>query len=187
MTPVAASNLSSFGVVNEAEQQILTSEGEEKKTQKASINDQKKSVEKLHEQRQENFEKRLHMLASGHAGCLKFLKVITMVASAIAAPLTAGASVGIATAVIAALTAVSGIVEGLGQLEEAMQQKKLVLNKAEGQQILMLIQDTQKWIDDSKSHLDDSNTRERDALDQYSQQLIDLETSFKTMIQIENK
>ncbi len=180
MTTIAASNLSSFGVINEAEQQILNSEGEEKKTQKASVNDQQKSVQKFHEQRQENIEKRLHMLASGHAGCLKFLKIITMVVSAIAAPVTGGASLGIGGAVVA-------IIDSLGQLKEAIKQKKLVLNQADGQQILELIQETQKWIDDSKSHLNDSNTRERGALDQYSQQLLDLETSFKTRIQIENK
>lgn len=189
VTAGSAGNLSSFGVVNEAEQQLLQSEAEEKKIQKSSVQYKQKALEKYHEQKIDNLQERLKALAGGHGGCIKFLKVISFVAMAIAAPITGGASLALEGAALAAmtiataaLTAIGKITDALIQLEEAMKDKKLILNQAEGLQIMAIIDETKKWIEDSKSQLKEAGEREQESFDEFYQMLQNLEASFQTML-----
>lgn len=191
MSGIQTGNISAFGVVNEAEQQLLTSEAEEQKVRKSSVNDKKEVLQKHREERIDNLQDRIKMLGQGQSGCLKFLKIITLVGSALSAPFTFGSSLGLSLAITSAiriasavLTGVGAITSGLEQLKEAMREKKILLNKSEGQQILALISETEKWIEDEKSQLTDSNRREKESLDEYKQTLKDLEGSFQSMIYV---
>ncbi|MDO8518800.1 MAG: hypothetical protein Q7T11_01395 [Deltaproteobacteria bacterium] len=185
-----ANGVSAFGVVQEAENQLLSSEMEDRKVRKSAVNDKKEILHKSREERIENLHDRIKMLGSGGNRCLKFLKAITMIASIVATPFTAGASLSLIalstamTVAMAVVPALAAVTKGLEQLKEAMHQKKLVMNKSEGQQILAIIAETEKWIDDEKNQLNDSNKREKDSLDEYRQTLKDLEESFQTMIYV---
>lgn len=181
MTTVPSTSISSFGVVAEAENQILISEHEKARAAKTSIKTKKESLEQQRQERIDNLQERLKMMASSHGGCLKFLKVITLVASVISTPFTAGASASLATAVSAILSAVGGIVTGLEQLKEAMKQKNLLLNQAEGQQILAIITETKKWIEDEQNLLQEASQSQRESLEEYKFMLSELEESFSTM------
>lgn len=190
MTTVTSNGISSFGVLNEAEQQLLTSENEEKKIKKTTIKTNEKFLDKKRQERIDNLEERLEMLGKGRSGCLKFLKIFTIVVSVVSAVFTGGASLSalaISAAVriaSAAVMAIGAITTGLEQLKEAMGQKKIILNQAEGQNILAIIMETEKWIEDEKSQLKESQIREQESLEEYKHSLKDLEESFKSMIQI---
>ena len=187
MTTVAPTGFSSFGVVAEAEQQILTSQNEEMKAAKTSVKYKEKVLEKSREERIENLQDRIKSLASGHSGCLKFLKIITFVASVVTIPFTGGASLTLAAAVSAILAAVGGIVSGVGQLLDALQQKKLILNQAQGQQILAIMQETKKWIEDEQNILKEASEDQKQTLEGFKMTLNDLEESFSAMVNIEER
>lgn len=178
--------ISSFGILNQAEQEILKSENETKEVYKSSIETNKSFLEQKRQERIDNLEERLRLLAKNNGGgCLKFLKVISIVVAAVTAPLSGGLlSLPLAKAVSLVLNAISSVVEGLEKLKAAMHQKEILLNQAGGQDLLRLIQETSEWIDDEKKFLDESNIREKESLEAYRQSLRDLEKSFESMIRV---
>lgn len=189
----APNKISSFGVVNEAQHQILQSQDEDKKIHRSSVRDKQKLLERKREERIENLEERLKALASGRGGCLKFLQVISIVAAVVAAPISGGSSLGLglglssmmtaATAIAsAALGAIGALTEGLMMLKDAMKQKRILLNAAEEKMIMSIINETEKWVEDEKAALDHSNEQERESLEEYKSMLQDLERSFEAMI-----
>ncbi len=194
MTVLASNNISSFGVVNEAEQQILISYEEDNKAAKTSVKYKERALEKFREERIENLQDRLNMLAQGQGGCLKFLKAIVCVAAAVSSVISGGTSLGLLatasaltsamTIASAALSAIGAITQGLEQLHEALKQKKLILNDAQGQQIMAIINETQKWIEDEKNLLDGVHQDQKQSLEEYKLNLKDLEESFSAMINI---
>lgn len=178
--PLSASHrISSFGIVNEAQQQILQSLNEDKKIRKSSIQDKQKILERKREERIDNLEDRLKALASGRSECLQFIKVVTIVASAVAAPLTGGTSLGIGLGLV--IGAIGAVSEGLMQLKAAMKNKEIVLNRAEEKTILAIINETEKWVEDEKTALEHSNERERLSLEEHKAMLQDLEGAIGSM------
>lgn len=180
--------LSSFGVMTEVENQLLKSENENKKVQKTVIESKTEDLKHKRQERIDNLQERIKMVGQGQSGCLKFLKIVTIVASAVMAPFTAGASMGLTagtTAALqiatAALSAIGAIVGGLEQLQEALKQSKLTLNQAEGQQILAIITETKKWIEDEQNLLQEATQNQRESLEEYKFMLSELEESFSTM------
>lgn len=180
-----------FAIAADVEAQILRSTAEDQKVAKTSVNDKSEILRKNREERIHNLEEHLRMLSGGHGGCLKFLKVVSIVASAVAAPLSFGSSLGLGAAVTSAMqiaTAVMGglsaITMGLDQLKEAARAKKILLNQADGRQILAIIDETQKWVEDEKKNIQEYAARDRRSLDLYKNTLKDLEQSFQTMIQV---
>lgn len=192
MPSIASTGVSSFGVVNDVEQQLLKSQNGDFKTNKSSINYKKTSLQKQREDHLKNLQDRIKMAAHGQNGCLKVLKVVTIVAGAVGAAFTGGASLMgavSATALIttAAIGAAGKIVDGLQQLEEAMKEKKLMLNEAQSKQIMGLIEETKKWIDDEKVHSDDLNQEQSQSLEEFASTLADLEQSFSAMTKVGTK
>ncbi|HBF12830.1 MAG TPA: hypothetical protein DDW49_05500 [Deltaproteobacteria bacterium] len=181
MTSIYTNNAIGFGVLNQAEQQILRNEAETQKSQKSEIRTKNSFVQKKREERIQNLQDRLKMMSQGHGGCLKALKIIATVAAVVAAPFTGGTTLAIIVAVTAVLNTVATQLE---QLKIALQQKNIVLNKAEGAQISAFIEETQKWVEDEKMNLHASKKKETQSLEEYQQTLRDLEHSIQSMIQV---
>lgn len=184
-------NVSAFGVVNESFQEILRAEAEDRKISKSTIRDRERELHQYREERIKNLEQRLKMLAGGRKGCYKYLKVITIVVGALAAPFTGGTSLAGATAITmaltiaqAALSVASAITGGLEKLKNALHQKKIMLKQSEGEQILALIEETNKWMEDEKAQLSQGQERKRASLEEQSQTLKELDNSFRGIIKI---
>lgn len=203
MTSISPSPISSFGISAEVEQLLLKSQSEDMKSSKANVKAKGTFIEHKREERIQNLQDRIQALAQGQNGCLKFLKVAAIVGGAIAGVVSAGATVAATAAAIAASAAITTtttmtaaaivsaalggieqITNGLLQLQEALKQKKLVLNSAQRQQIQMIITETKKWIEDEKSNLENITSSQKQSLDNFHQTLSDLEESFKAMSQI---
>lgn len=191
MSAIHSTAPNSFAIASDVETQILMSGAEDQKISKSTISDRSKILQKDRQEHMKNLEERIKQMAHGHGGCLKFLKVVSMVVGAIAAPISMGSTAALSAGLMAAMqvtTAVAGalgaLTSGLDQLKQAAQAKKILLNQAEGQQILSLIDEAQKWIEDEKSHTQENQRQENESLDQYKATLKDLEQSFQTMINV---
>lgn len=177
---VHAHRTSSMAIAAEVHTQMVASNAEDSKVQKNRVKSKHEEIKQQRQERLDNLEERIKLLAKGNNKCLKALKAITMVLAIAAAPFTGGSSVAIAIAVCSAV--IGALAKGLEVGQKGKKDKKLALNAADTKEITAIIQLTEKILNEEKSRLGQTNKRQSNAIEEYQQQLQDLQLGYEQLI-----
>lgn len=185
--------LSTFSTINDATHSLINNQREIQKSHKSKINDHQKHLKQKREERLQNLEDRLRQVSQNHKGCMKSLRVISIVITSLAGFASMGtalpglggalSAMKIASKTIFAISeSLNQLIGGLEELKEASQQKKLLINEAHAKEILAIIQETEKWIEEEKEGLKTSQKKEKRILEEHQSKLIELEKSYQSML-----